>query len=301
MSAPATMRVPASTANLGPGFDSLGLALNLYLTLHIEEADEWSFEHVSPILEGLPNDKNHLVYQVAKKTADLYHAELPPLKITMESEIPLARGLGSSAAAIAAGIEVADRYARLSLTNEEKLKIGNLFEGHPDNIGASIYGGIVAGVSFGERAELIQLPRVDMDIVVVIPSYELKTEDARNVLPDSFSRKQAVEASAVANVALAALLTGELELAGEMMEKDLFHEPYRISLIKEFPEARQISKENGAFSAVISGAGPTIISFARKGNGERLEKALKASFSSCEVKKLEIDYDGVQYEKVGQK
>ncbi|WP_100402699.1 homoserine kinase [Bacillus sp. FJAT-42315] len=293
--APVTMKVPASTANLGPGFDSLGLAFNLYLTLHITPSETWSFEHRSDILAGLPNDESHLVYQVAKQTADTYGATLPPLHIVMESEIPLARGLGSSAAAIAAGIEIADRYANLQLSKEEKLKIGNRFEGHPDNIGASIFGGMVAGVSFNEEAEIVHLPAPEMDLVVIIPPYELKTEDARRVLPDSFTRTQAVEASAVANVLLAALFVKNYPLAGQMMEKDLFHEPYRTVLIKEFPDARKLAGEAGAYATVISGAGPTILTFAPVGKGEQIAGIFGQAFQHCDIQQLQIEKHGVQY------
>ncbi|OZI11070.1 homoserine kinase [Bacillaceae bacterium SAS-127] len=293
--APVTMKVPASTANLGPGFDSLGLAFNLYLTLHITPAESWSFEHRSDILAGLPNDESHLVYQVAKQTADIYGATVPPLHIVMESEIPLARGLGSSAAAIAAGIELADRYANLQLSKEEKLKIGNRFEGHPDNIGASIFGGMVAGVSFNGEAEIVHLPAPEMELVVIIPPYELKTEDARRVLPDSFTRTQAVEASAVANVLLAALSVKNYPLAGQMMEKDLFHEPYRTVLIKEFTDARKLAKEAGAYATVISGAGPTILTFAPVGKGEKIVDIFRQAFQDCDIQQLQIEKNGVQY------
>ncbi|MFK2825237.1 homoserine kinase [Bacillus sp. B190/17] len=295
MSAPVTMKVPASTANLGPGFDSLGLALNLYLTLEITPASKWHFEHRSPMLAGLPNDETHLVYQAAKKTADTYGGTLPPLHIVMDSDIPLARGLGSSAAAIAAGIELADRYANLQLSDQEKLLIGNQIEGHPDNIGASLFGGMVAGVSFGnDEADMVQLSVPDVDIVVLIPSYEVKTSDARNVLPESFTRPQAVEASAVANVLLAALSVGNYELVGKMMEKDQFHEPYRLQLIKELPEARRLAKQAGAYATVISGAGPTILTLTPKGTGADIVSVFRDYFTDCDVKQLAIHSGKIQ-------
>ncbi|WP_100331226.1 homoserine kinase [Bacillus xiapuensis] len=295
MSAPVTLKVPASTANLGPGFDSLGLALNLYLTLHISPADRWTFEHRSELLAQLPADENHLIYQAAKKTADAYGAELAPLQIVMESEIPLARGLGSSAAAIAAGIEIADRYAGLQLSKEEKLKIGNQLEGHPDNIGAALFGGMVAGVSFGEEAEIVQLPAPEMDLIALIPPYELKTEEARKALPASFSRAKAAEASAVSNVLLAALSVKNYSLAGKMMESDLFHEPYRAALIDEFAPARSLANQLDAYATVISGAGPTILTFAPEGHGERISAAFAERFPHCTGKVLSIDCHGIRY------
>ncbi|MDQ0214364.1 homoserine kinase [Oikeobacillus pervagus] len=296
MIAQSFLKVPASTANLGPGFDSIGLALNRYLTLEITPAEEWCFEHLSPLLKALPTDQNHLIYQIAKKTADQYGKTLPELKIRMESEIPLARGLGSSAAAIAAGIEIADKYCGLSLSNKEKLQIGTKIEGHPDNIGASIYGGLVIGVLVDGKTEIVPIKDVDLDIVVLIPSYELKTEDARNVLPDSFERKQAVAASAISNTLIAALLSKQYSLAGTMMERDLLHEPYRIPLIKDFGKIRKVAKENGAFGTAISGAGPTVISFTEKGMGQRLANILQKSFPSLQVEFLKIDEQGIQWE-----
>jgi homoserine kinase len=289
-----TITVPASTANLGPGFDSIGLALSKYLNIQASEGDQWQFEHISPELKELPNDESHFICQMAKKTADMFKATLPPLTIKMESNIPLARGLGSSAAAVAAAIELANQFCGLSLLAEEKLQIGTRIEGHPDNIGASIYGGLVIGVFDGEETKLVHISSLDVDIVAVIPSYELKTQEARKALPNLFERKRAVQASALSNVFLAALLTGDYELAGNVMEKDLFHEPYRIHLIDRFGEMRKCARDNGAFGTVISGAGPAVLSFAEKGKGEKLAKSLQAQFLDCEIELLSVDQNGIQ-------
>ncbi|AST90183.1 homoserine kinase [Sutcliffiella cohnii] len=295
MSTSVTLQFPASTANLGPGFDSLGLALNLYLTLEITRSSDWKIECRSPLLSSLPTDETNLIYQVATLTAERYNAVLPPLHIVIDSEIPLARGLGSSAAAIAAGIEVANYFAQLELTLEEKLLIGNEIEGHPDNIGACIFGGLVAGVSIGEVVEVVQLPKPNIDIVVTIPPYEVKTEVARKVLPEQLTREEAVLGSAVANVLIAALLTENYELAGKMMEKDRFHEPHRLPLIPELTEARNFGKEAGAIATVISGAGPTILTFAPKGTGEYIASLFQRRFSHCTVKQLQIHCNNLEY------
>ncbi|MBE3569536.1 MAG: homoserine kinase [Bacillales bacterium] len=294
MSSSMTITVPASTANLGPGFDSIGLALSKYLNIQASVGDHWQFEHISPELKDLPNDESHFICQIAKKTAEMFKAAIPPLTIKMESNIPLARGLGSSAAAVAAAIELANQFCGLSLSSEEKLQIGTRMEGHPDNIGASIYGGLVIGVFDGVETKLVHISSLDVDIVAVIPSYELKTEEARKALPNVFERKKAVQASALSNVFLAALLTGDYELAGNVMEKDLFHEPYRIHLIDHFVEMRKCARENGAFGTAISGAGPAVLSFAEKGKGEKLAKSLQAQFLDCEIELLSVDQNGIQ-------
>ena len=287
-----SLKVPASTANLGPGFDSIGLAFSLYLTVDVKRSDLWSFDHKSELLNGLPKDDQHLIAVVAKKTAQLRGVDMPPVAAVLESDIPLARGLGSSAAALAAGIEIANQFADLQLTDQEKLNIGDQFEGHPDNIGASLFGGMVCGVSLGETAELLSLPAPDVDLIAIVPPYELKTEDARNALPDSFSRGDAVLASAVSNMLVAAFMQHDYETAGRMMERDVFHEPYRAALIKEFGPARQKARELGAYATVISGAGPTVLTLAPRGHGEKIAAAFKNQFADCDVLQLDVESNG---------
>ncbi|WP_082087779.1 homoserine kinase [Domibacillus indicus] len=287
-----SLKVPASTANLGPGFDSIGLAFSLYLTVDVKRAEKWAFSHESELLAGLPEDDRHLIAVVAKKTAELRGVEMPPVEAVLKSDIPLARGLGSSAAAIAAGIEIADRFADLQLTDAEKLNIGDQFEGHPDNIGASLFGGMVCGVSLGSTAELLALPAPDLDLVALVPPYELKTEDARSVLPDSFDRKDAVLASAVSNMLVAAFMQHDYETAGRMMGRDVFHEPYRAALIKEFAPARERARELGAYATVISGAGPTVLTLAPKGKGEEIASAFRTQFPDCDVLNVKVESNG---------
>ncbi|MCR2822173.1 homoserine kinase [Lederbergia panacisoli] len=285
--------VPASTANLGPGFDSAGLALNLYLTLRVEKSEQWEFVHESVHLPPAPEASNHLIYETAKRTAGKYHSTLPPCKVIVKSDIPLARGLGSSASAIIAGIELANQLCELSLTIEEKLRIATDIEGHPDNVAASLYGGLVITSQLPNGdIEVFQKTDADLDFIVYIPVVELKTEDARKVLPDQFTRNDAAKASAVGNVMIAALVSGNYELAGKVMEEDLFHEPYRSSLISNYDDIRQEAKIAGAYGTVISGAGPTMISFASIGKGEAIASQLKKILPSHEVLVIKMDSDG---------
>ncbi|OLN22497.1 homoserine kinase [Domibacillus antri] len=300
MSVSGLLKVPASTANLGPGFDSIGLAFSLYLTVEVKPSDRWIFSHRSALLNGLPEDDRHLIAVVAKKTAALRGVEMPPIEAVLESDIPLARGLGSSAAAIAAGIEIADKLAGLQLTDAEKLNIGDQFEGHPDNIGASLFGGMVCGVSLGETAELLKLPAPDIDLIALVPSYELKTEDARNVLPASFARKDAVLGSAVSNILVAAFMQQDYETAGRMMERDVFHEPYRTPLIKEFAPARELARSYGAYATVISGAGPTVLTVAPRGKGQGIAAQFQAAFNGCDVLQLSVDSKGPEWIQTGE-
>lgn len=287
--------IPASSANIGPGFDSVGLALNRFLTLHVKEQENWEFEHHSHFLPSFTDFTDHFIYQVAKQTAERYQKTLPECKVIVDSDIPLARGLGSSASAVLAGIELANQLCDLSLTCEQKLQYGTEIEGHPDNVAAALFGGIViTATAQNKKIEYVKLPIPDLDVVVYIPNVELKTETARRVLPANFSRGTATNASAISNVMIAALFSGNYHLAGKMMENDLFHELYRADLIPNYQTIKQKAKEMNAYGTVISGAGPTMISFLPRGGGSVVTKHMKERLFDYEVTALKIDLDGLQ-------
>lgn len=287
------IKVPASSANLGPGFDSLGLAVNRYLTLQVEPSKEWEFVLQSEEIAGTPTGKDNFIYQVAAKVAHNFSCELPPCKVYVHSDIPLARGLGSSAAAIIAAIELVNELCNLQLANQQKLNLACEFEGHPDNVGASLYGGLVIGSHRGsENTDLIHVDDLSFDMAVVIPPYELMTKDARNVLPSELSYQEAVKASSISNVMVAALLTKNLELTGKMMELDLFHQPYRAELIPEFNSISRVAKRAGAFGVAISGAGPTVICFTESGRGRQLQTDLSLVFEGYQVERVSIEKNG---------
>ncbi|MGG3468251.1 homoserine kinase [Neobacillus pocheonensis] len=286
------IKVPASTANLGPGFDSIGLALDLYLTLEVEESSSWEFSSTTEELKELPNDDQHFIAQVAIKTAEKYGKFLPPCKVKIESEIPLARGLGSSASAIVAGIELADSIGNLGLTKQEKTFLATEWEGHPDNAGASVLGGLVIGSYQQKEVDILSFTNLSFEVVVAIPEEILLTKDSRDVLPEAFSRQEAIQASSNGNLLVAALLSQNWEIVGKMMEKDLFHQPYRKPLISFYEEVEQAAKSNGAFGVALSGAGPSVICFAEKGQGKLLAQMLQSDFPEMNVRLLNIDNEG---------
>ncbi len=288
--------VPGSTANLGPGFDSIGLAITKYLKLNVSFSDKWCFIPKTHEVAGIPSGKENLIYFIASNIAKQFNKSLPPCSIEVWSDIPLARGLGSSAAAIAAGIELANALCGLELTQEQKVHIGSLSEGHPDNIGASLMGGLVVGKHNEENTFVVKLGDVDVDLNVVIPPYKVMTKEARKVLPKSFAFQDAVQASSVSNVLLAALFTKNWEVAGRMMEQDMFHETYRLGLIPEIEDIRKIALEAGAFGVALSGAGPTVICFSEKGRGKDVENSLSEQFPKYKVEQLSIDYIGSRVE-----
>lgn len=285
--------VPGSTANLGPGFDSLGLAVNRYLTLHAEQSDKWEFIPKSSVLSDIPADEENFVYKVASQIVATFNVDLPPMRVEVTSDIPLARGLGSSAAAIIAAIELVNEICDLQLTDNEKLQLACRYEGHPDNVGASLFGGLVIGSHRGiNNTDVINVKKCNFEMVVLIPPYELKTADARKVLPEQLSHRDAVKASAISNVLVAALLTNDYEMIGKMMDLDLLHQPYRISLIREFERIHDVAKQAGAFGVAISGAGPTVICFTEVGKGKEVREVLLGEFNDFLIEAISIEKEG---------
>lgn len=287
--------VPASSANIGPAFDSAGFAVNHYLKLHIVKQEYlWEFQHRSSVLPPNPIATEHYIYQVAKQIADWYERTLPPCKVVAESEIPLARGLGSSASAVIAGIELANQLLELNLSQAKKLEYAVKIEGHPDNVAPCLMGGLIITVIVDNQLKYIKLPPIDTDLIIYVPNQALKTEESRKVLPKSFSMEDSTRASGVSNLMIAALISGDYKLAGEMMEKDMFHEPYRAKLIPDYEKIKHDSKELGVYGTVISGAGPTLISFAPKGKGESIASEMRQLYSNHEIRTLDFDHAGLQ-------
>jgi homoserine kinase len=239
-----------------------------------------------------PRDDRNYIVQIAKETAASYGKELSPCRLFVSSEIPLARGLGSSASAIVAGIELANIVGELHLSNEEKNRHASLFEGHPDNAGASVYGGLVVGLHTEERTDVVSFPIEGVKVIAVIPHFELLTEDSRNVLPNSVSYIDAISGSAAANVMLAGVLSKDWKLVGEMMQSDRFHQPYRAELVPHLALIEEVVHNEGGFGAALSGAGPTVLCLASPEKSEGLLTGLKDRFPEFHVKELEIDNDG---------
>ena len=161
----------------------------------------------------------------------------------MVSDIPLARGLGSSSSVIVAGIELANQLGNLKLSKHEKLQLATKIEGHPDNVAPAIYGNLVIASSVEGQVSAVVAPFPECAFLAYIPNYELRTRDSRGVLPKKLSYKEAVAASSIANVAIAALLTGDMVKAGQAIESDLFHERYRQELVREFATIKKVAKK----------------------------------------------------------
>lgn len=282
--------VPATSANVGPGFDSVGVAVSKYLSIEIlEPADKWEILHD---LGHIPSDERNLLIKTALKVK----ADLQPHRIRMESDVPLARGLGSSSSVIVAGIELANQLANLNLTPAEKLDIATEIEGHPDNVAPAIFGNLVVASYVDHHVNYVVSDFPDVAMIAFIPNYELRTSDSRNVLPSELSYKEAVAASSIANVAVAALLKGDLVSAGRAIESDCFHEKYRQKLVKEFPQVKAVAHENEAYATYLSGAGPTIMTIADKDKAGAIKSAIDDLQLNGGTVILSVDTVGISVE-----
>ena len=283
--------VPATSANVGPGFDSVGVAVTKYLEIQVcEEREEWMIEH--QLGKWIPRDERNLLLKIALQIAP----DLQPRRLKMISDIPLARGLGSSSSVIVAGIELANQLGNLELSDHEKLQLATKIEGHPDNVAPAIYGNLVIASSVEGQVSAVVAPFPECAFLAYIPNYELRTRDSRGVLPKKLSYKEAVAASSIANVAIAALLTGDMVKAGQAIESDLFHERYRQDLVREFATIKKVAKRNGAYATYLSGAGPTVMVLAEPDKMLKIKEELGKQPFKGKLHDLQVDTQGVRVE-----
>lgn len=275
-------KVPATSANLGPGFDALGIALSLYTWIEMAPAEKTSITICGDDSKQLPRDKSNLVYIMAQKLFAEAGVSMPELSIDMYSEIPLTRGLGSSAAAIVGALGAANALIGSPLTKDELFRLATAEEGHPDNVGPAVYGGIVSAVWDGAQASSVRLdPPERLVALVAIPPYELKTDEARAALPANVSRADAVFNLSRAALLTAALATNRLDLIRSAMD-DRLHQPYRSALVPGLDRVLREAAEHGALGAALSGAGPTAIALVDRESGEkdRLEAFMREAMSA---------------------
>ncbi|TDM05271.1 homoserine kinase [Macrococcus lamae] len=283
------VKVPASTSNLGPGFDSIGMAIDSYLEIEASISESWVFSHKSEILSDLPVDETHYIARMVNHFCRQLNVEPFCLKVTMTSDIPLARGLGSSGSALIASLLIVNVVRELNLTTDELIQLLTAEEGHPDNVVPSLIGGLVAGFHRGESCYYQPLPVIDWPMFVVIPNYELKTADARDALPQRFNFEDSVKASAISNVLVASLSQKNYDLAGQMMMQDVFHEPFRKHLIKDYDKLRELLGNRGY--VFLSGAGPTLFIMTKPGESN-IKAWLQHEFSDYEIRQVKPDNIG---------
>ncbi len=259
------VKVPATSANLGPGFDALGLAIDRYNT----------FTFIESNLEEVEN----LIYRSYRKVFQSLGKPIIPVKIRVDGNIPMARGLGSSAACIVGGIMGANEILGNPLNKEDILKLATEIEGHPDNVAPAIYGGLVVSVMEGNRVHIGKLPiKNHLNFIALVPNFELSTSKAREVLPKQIDYKDGIFNVGRVSILLTALVTGDNSLL-KLGLQDKFHQPYRGKLIPGFEHIITTINNIGALGCYLSGAGPTIMCIG-KGEDNQLIKDIREFMSN---------------------
>lgn len=273
------IKVPASTANLGSGFDALGMALSLPLECWFSLADELEFAIRGQGEDTIPETSQNLVWQ----TAEALHRHItgqpmPAGRLTIKSRIPLARGLGSSAAAIVAGLVLANTFLRPRLSREEILDWATRLEGHPDNVAAALYGGFVLAWEQDGRIRVRNYPAPELRCLLVVPDYPVSTEAARQVLPQTVPLADAVFNAQRLALWIDALNRRDWSLLHEA-GRDRLHQPYREPLVPGMRALIDTALGHGASFAGLSGSGPTMLALVDPERvaevGTALEKAAK--------------------------
>ncbi len=303
MPSKATARVPASTTNLGPGFDVLGLALQLYSTISLEEIDAGTEIQVAGVdVDKLANNKNNIAYRAANVVFDKAGYKPSGLRLVLTNGIPAIRGLGGSGTAILGGLLTANALCDEPFSRSELLDFATEFEGHPDNVAASLLGGLVISMMEDNHVHWIQLDcDSDLRVVVAIPNFSLSTKAARGVLPPTVDFADAIHNVSRSSMLVAAIATGKLEMLSLAMA-DRLHQPYRTSLIPGFDDVAESAMRAGALSVALSGAGPSVAAYCTTSTDEvatRMVGAFKRNQISCDIKVLSIDSTGATVQTTG--
>jgi homoserine kinase len=292
-----TVSVPATSANLGPGFDCLGIALTLYHRVTMKRAGDRELWITAAGEDAhlIPRDESNLVYQAARLVFQRLGLPAPGLSIHQENEIPVGSGLGSSSSAVLGGMFAANALVDWPLTAVDLLQMATDLEGHPDNVAPAVYGSLVLGIQGPEGlvTERFRLP--PMRVTVVLPDFYLPTETARAALPAGIPFADAIYNSSRVALLIRALVEGDYGRLPLAMQ-DRLHQPYRIRLIPGMDAAFKAAYRAGASGVALSGAGPSLIAFAPSRHEEIAAAAAEAFAQeglATRAWNLEIDAKGI--------
>ncbi|MDF2614061.1 MAG: homoserine kinase [Clostridia bacterium] len=290
------VKVPATTANMGPGFDSIGMALSMYNIVYAEEIDK-GFEII--IQDGnkqIPTDETNLIY----KTIDFFYRnigkDMPAIRLIQQDSIPHTRGLGSSAACIVAGLHIGNALSKSFFSKEELVQMAAQIEGHPDNTTPALLGGMTIGAMNASDMKYVKIKVAEnIHFAVMIPEFTLSTELARSVLPKQVTIKDAIFNSSRAALLAASMITGDIDNLSLAME-DRLHQPYRAKLIPNMEAIIREAKSYGAKGAYLSGAGPSLIAVIKNVVAFRKEMAeyLNTLQDKWQVQMLQVDNEGAK-------
>lgn len=288
-----TVKVPATSANLGPGFDALGLALDLWNESTFEPADDFTVYIEGEGKGRISQGRNNLIIRAALKLAEHVSSELSPFVVRCINRIPIGSGLGSSAAATLTGLLAANALTGATLSQEDILHLASGIEGHPDNIAPALLGGLIVSTEGEGKIIARKLPVAPLSITVVVPDFRFPTRQARKALPHKVRLKDAVQNISRAILVADAFRTGDLSQLGEAMS-DVLHQPYRLPLIPGARAAMRAAQAEGA-AVALSGAGPSLIAFssrAEAGPGEVMKQAFKDAGLHARIFPLQVSDKG---------
>ncbi|MFN6530815.1 homoserine kinase [Nostoc sp. ChiSLP03a] len=295
-----TVTVPATTANLGPGFDCIGAALKLYNEFKFTRLEEGglTIDVTGTEAQRVQTDESNLLYQAFVKFYQHIEQTPPTVKIEIKLGVPLARGLGSSATAIVGGLVAANQLEGATLSQSQVMELAIAMEGHPDNVVPALLGGCRLAATSGAGWEICDVPwHKDVVPVVAIPNFELSTSKARGVLPTEVSRADAIFNTAHLGLLLRGLETGNGQWLKTALQ-DRLHQPYRKALIPGYDALNIAAVSAGAYGMVISGAGPTLLALADKLHSKEVEAAMLAAWQeegiTAEVRSLSLDTQGAK-------
>ncbi|WP_299404149.1 homoserine kinase [Acaryochloris sp. IP29b_bin.148] len=282
-----TIQVPATTANIGPGFDCLGAALSLHNRFQFTLLPDPS---ASPLIQAtgqgadqLPTDDQNLVYRAFAATYQHLGQTPPPIKIDIHLDIPQARGLGSSATAIIAGLIGANELAHQPLDQSELLQLAITLEGHPDNVVPAMLGGCCLATQANDQWQICSIDwSPEVVPVVAIPDFELKTDLARNALPNTCGYGDAIFNMAHLGFLLKGLEQADPALLTTALE-DKLHQPYRLKLIPGYRDVYQAAQDAGAYGLVISGAGPTLLALGSRESADAIAQTIQTQWQASGI------------------
>ncbi len=294
------IRVPGTSANCGPGFDTIGVACTIYneLALTLKKEPELCIEITGEGAGNIPCDARNIVWRSIQHILKKAHLEneYKGAYIRMNNQVPLSRGLGSSAAAIVAGLKAANVLIGNRYSRRELLQMAVSIEGHPDNVAPAIFGGFTISVMKDGHAECFSfVPKMPLKLVVAVPDFPLSTRAARNVLPKEVPLPDAVFNVSRAAMMVAALCKGNPQFLKNAFE-DALHQPYREKLIPGMLDVFQAAKAAGALGASMSGAGPCLIAFTQQKEaavGQAMVEAFAKHDINARYLLLDIDPRGV--------
>lgn len=293
------VRVPATTANMGAGFDTFGMALAMHNTIGLRRLQGRGIRlaNVGSHTKSMEQPRDNLTVRAARSVFDTVHERFSGLEFKMYNVIPVSRGLGSSAAAIVGGLLAANLLLGEPLSREELLELAVELEGHSDNVAPALYGGFVSSCQRGGKTVVLRLtPPEQLRAVAAIPDFYLSTSRARKILSAEVRREDAVHNIQCAALLVGAMATGDLQLFATAFD-DRLHQEQRYRLIKGAKRVLRAAKGAGALAAGLSGAGPTLIAFTDT-DGAAVRQAMRRAWFSCgvhpKVLVLEQDNDGAQ-------